>query len=59
VTVLHDAVESDYQQAILEKIPLQRLGSPDSIAQTVMFLLANDYLTGEVIRVDGGRLIQL
>jgi len=52
-------VESDYQQAILEKIPLQRLGSPDSIAQTVMFLLANDYLTGEVIRVDGGRLIQL
>ena len=55
----NDAVESDYQQAILEKIPLQRLGSPDSIAQTVMFLLANDYLTGEVIRVDGGRLIQL
>jgi pteridine reductase len=55
----NEAAESEYQQAILEKIPLQRLGSPESIAQTVMFLVANDYLTGEVIRVDGGRLMQL
>jgi pteridine reductase len=55
----NDAVKPDYQQAILEKVPLNRLGSPESIAQTVMFLVANDYLTGEVIRVDGGRLIAL
>jgi pteridine reductase len=53
----NDDVKPDYQQTILEKIPLQRLGSPESIAQTVMFLVVNDYLTGEVIRVDGGRLI--
>ncbi|TDJ25034.1 MAG: pteridine reductase [Gammaproteobacteria bacterium] len=53
-----DAVQPDYQKAILEKIPLQRTGSPESIAQTVMFLLGNDYITGEVIRVDGGRLLQ-
>ncbi len=53
-----DAVQPDYQKAILEKIPLQRIGSPESIAQTVMFLLGNDYITGEVIRVDGGRLLQ-
>ena len=55
----NDAVKPDYQKAILKKVPLQRLGSPESIAQTVMFLVANDYLTGEVIRVDGGRLIAL
>jgi pteridine reductase len=55
----NDAVKPDYQQAILGKIPLQRLGSPESIAQTVMFLVGNDYLTGEVIRVDGGRLLAL
>ena len=53
-----DAVEPDYQKAILEKIPLQRTGNPESIAQTVMFLLSNDYITGEVIRVDGGRLLE-
>jgi pteridine reductase len=54
-----DAGKLDYQKAILEKIPLQRTGNPESIAQTVMFLLVNDYITGEVIRVDGGRMLQL
>ena len=54
-----DARQADYQKAILEKIPLQRTGNPESIAQTVIFLLINDYITGEVIRVDGGRLLQL
>ncbi len=54
-----DARQPDYQKAILEKIPLQRTGNPESIAQTVMFLLVNNYITGEVIRVDGGRLLQL
>jgi len=53
----NNAVQPDYQKTILEKIPLRRIGSPDSIAQTVMFLLRSDYITGEVIRVDGGRLL--
>ena len=52
-----DAEKTDYQKKVLEKIPLQRIGSPESIAQTVMFLLTNDYITGEVIKVDGGRLL--
>jgi pteridine reductase len=52
-----DAVQPAYQKTILGKIPLRRIGSPDSIAQTVMFLLSSDYITGEVIRVDGGRLL--
>ena len=29
----------------------------ESIVSTVLFIIENDYLTGEVIRVDGGRLI--
>ncbi len=52
-----DASEPKMQQELLKKIPLQRTGSPDSIAQTVLFLLCQDYITGEVIRVDGGRLL--
>lgn len=50
-----DAKQPDYQQAILDKIPLQRIGDPEAIAQAVIFLLRNNYVTGEVIRVDGGR----
>lgn len=38
--------------------PLKRLGRPDDIVQAVLFLLANDYLTGVVLPVDGGRLIR-
>ena len=52
-----DAAETDAQKAILDQIPLGRSGSPESIAQTALFLINNDYLTGEIIRVDGGRLI--
>ncbi len=53
-----DAVNADTQKAILNQIPLGRTGNPESIAQTVLFLINNDYLTGEVIRVDGGRMLQ-
>ena len=48
---------SDEQQAILNKIPLQKIGTLENITQTVLFLINNDYITGEVISVDGGRLL--
>jgi pteridine reductase len=51
------ASQAQQQKAILAKIPLQRCGSPESIVQAVLFLLANEYITGEVIRIDGGRLL--
>jgi pteridine reductase len=40
-----------------EEVPLQRLGGAQVIADTVLFLATNDYITGEVIRVDGGRML--
>ncbi|MFT5656787.1 MAG: pteridine reductase [Gammaproteobacteria bacterium] len=43
------------QQAMLKTIPLQKTGNPDNIAQAVLFLINNDYITGEVITIDGGR----
>lgn len=43
------------RDAFLRGIPLGRLGSEDNIASAVGFLLGNDYVTGEVIRVDGGQ----
>jgi pteridine reductase len=46
------------QQSILDQIPLRRSGEPGNIADTALFLASNDYITGEVIRVDGGRLLK-
>lgn len=41
----------------IAKIPAGRVADPDEIASAVLFLLENDYVTGEVINVDGGRSI--
>lgn len=45
------------QQRLIERLPLQRLGSPDDIAAMVRFLVSDEaaYVTGQVIGVDGGR----
>ena len=53
-----DQVDSvERQQAIIEQVPLKRCGTPQAIADTALFLATNDYITGEIIRVDGGRLL--
>jgi NAD(P)-dependent dehydrogenase (short-subunit alcohol dehydrogenase family) len=38
---------------------LKRWGAPEDVAHAVRFLAQSDYITGEVIRVDGGELIAL
>lgn len=41
-------------QKQLSRIPLGRFARPEEIAQTVLYLIKNDYVTGQVICVDGG-----
>jgi 2-deoxy-D-gluconate 3-dehydrogenase len=42
------------------QIPLGRMGEPDDIAKVAVFLASSgsDYITGELIVVDGGRLLK-
>jgi NAD(P)-dependent dehydrogenase (short-subunit alcohol dehydrogenase family) len=49
---------SGTEEDLIAKIPLKRLGDPLDIVRAIMFLLENDYITGQVINVDGGRLLQ-
>ena len=47
------------QAAILARTPLGRIGSAGDIAETTRWLLQDaDYITGQTLRVDGGRLLE-
>lgn len=35
-------------------VPLARFGTPEEVAQAVLFLLESPYVTGQVLVVDGG-----
>jgi len=49
-------MNTEAQQAILDSIPMASLGSPADIAATAYFLAVQaSYVTGDIIRVDGGR----
>ena len=44
------------QQSILRQIPLSRAGEPTDIAGCVLYLMRDaNYVTGQIIAVDGGR----
>ena len=45
-------------RAVEEATPLGRWGGPDAIVRAVMFLIETDFVTGETIRVDGGRHVK-
>ncbi len=40
-----------------ERTVLMRLGSPEDVNRAVRFLIESDYVTGEVVVVDGGRML--
>jgi pteridine reductase len=55
----HEQGQSEQQQAeILQRIALNRQGKPEDIAKAVAFLINDaDYMTGQILTVDGGRTL--
>jgi len=53
--------KSEYgRDMALARIPLQRTGTPEEIANTVLWLIRDaGYVTGQTIRVDGGRILDM
>lgn len=52
-----DAMGQEEREALRQRIPLLRFGRPEEVADTVRFLLTGpEYITGQVVAVDGGRL---
>ena len=54
VLLPEDTSPEDRDRA-LRRIPLGRLGSPEDIVRAAVYLLESDFVTGEVLSVDGGQ----
>ncbi len=48
-----------YWQSVLATVPLQRAGGAESAAHTLLYLLRNDFITGEIIRLTGGAHLKM
>ncbi len=48
------SMSEDRWQEITNELPLKRGGDPQDVAQAVLFLIENDFITGETLFVDGG-----
>jgi 3-oxoacyl-[acyl-carrier protein] reductase len=55
-TAMTDAIPEKEREALISQIPLNRLGSPEDVANAVCFLASEEasYVTGQVISINGG-----
>ena len=55
-TQMTDKIDPKFKELIVSKIPSNRLGSPDDVANVAVFLSSDmaNYITGETIHVNGG-----
>jgi 3-oxoacyl-[acyl-carrier protein] reductase len=59
-TRFHDTMTAEAKaHNIAVRIPLHREGSSEQVAEAVRMLVANDFITGEVLVVDGGSSMQV
>ncbi|PJD94020.1 MAG: 3-oxoacyl-[acyl-carrier-protein] reductase [Parachlamydia sp.] len=58
-TRMTDAMTETQKKSILDSIPLGRMGVPEDVAHTALFLAssASDYMTGQVLVIDGGMVM--
>jgi len=58
-TGMTGALTEQQQSALLSRIPFARLGEPEDVARTALFLASHlsDYITGQVLVVDGGMVM--
>lgn len=55
-TRMNSDIPMDERQMVIDEIPLMRSGTPEHVAEAVNFLLSGkaDYITGEIMKVNGG-----
>ncbi len=59
-TRFHETMSPEQKRLNLEqRIPLHREGTPEQVAETILMLIRNDYMTGETVTIDGGLTMRI
>lgn len=59
-TAFHAAMSEEQRRVNLEqRIPLHREGTPEQVAEVILMLAKNDYMTGETVVIDGGLTMRI
>jgi len=55
-TAMSQAIPQKEREFLIKQIPMERLGTPEDVAEAVLYLAspAADYITGQVLKVNGG-----
>ena len=53
--LFQDDTPEEVRQREIEKTLIKRVGSPEEVAEVVVFVAESDYSTGSLFHVDGGR----
>jgi NAD(P)-dependent dehydrogenase (short-subunit alcohol dehydrogenase family) len=54
ITRMAGDARDEMLEGMAKRVPLRRVAQPDDIADAVLFLMRNDYVTGEMLTIDGG-----
>lgn len=54
-----DDYPEEEREREIARTPLRRIGSPDDVVRTVLFLAGSPFITGQVVVVDGGRSLEI
>ena len=49
-----DDISEDQKKRVLNQVPMRRAGTSQDVAAAVLFLIQNDYITAQILNVDGG-----
>jgi 3-oxoacyl-[acyl-carrier protein] reductase len=59
-TDFHSVTPPEFiKHSVDNRIPLHRVGRPEDVAGAILYLIKNDYVTGEVVTIDGGLTMRI
>jgi NAD(P)-dependent dehydrogenase (short-subunit alcohol dehydrogenase family) len=59
-TRFHEKMSAEQKKLNLEqRIPLKREGTPEQVAEVILTLVKNDYITGDTVTIDGGLTMRI